>query len=209
MNENIEIMENNNSPKKNKGLIVIIVMLIIALLGTIGYILYDKGIIFSNKNNTEVKQEEKKEEIKQEARKQNVITKTVITENEKEENYYKVELTSNNEVIVNTDNIKDQMVEKNVKNAIRLQYGQSDLCLGNSIIMMLKDDNTISGFKLDDIVCGEESSVILNTKLNDLKGIVDVYNKKIESSSSYEPNSYNVLVKFENGTEKDITSYFN
>ncbi len=66
MNENIKIMENNNSPKKNKGLIVIIILLIIALLGTIGYILYDKGVIFSNKNNTEVKQEEKKEETKKE-----------------------------------------------------------------------------------------------------------------------------------------------
>ncbi len=58
MNDNIEIQENNNSNNnKSKGLLVLVILLVIALLGTIGYILYDKGV-FSNKNNNEVKQEE-------------------------------------------------------------------------------------------------------------------------------------------------------
>lgn len=58
MNNSVENSENNQAPiemqkpKKSKGPIVIIIFLVIALLGTIGYILYDKGIVFSNNQNT-------------------------------------------------------------------------------------------------------------------------------------------------------------
>ena len=54
MNNSAEFFENNNQTpyesqktKKSKGPIITIIILVIALLGTIGYILYDKGIIFN------------------------------------------------------------------------------------------------------------------------------------------------------------------
>lgn len=41
--------------KKNLGLIILIISMILIIIGLITYILYDKGIIFSNGNNTEEK----------------------------------------------------------------------------------------------------------------------------------------------------------
>ncbi len=101
MNENIEIQENNNlNNNKSKGPIIIIILLLIALLGTIGYILYDKGIIFSNKNNTEVKQEEKKEETKKE---ENNTNNEVV---KYEDQSGKLNVTKNNDSVAITINGK-------------------------------------------------------------------------------------------------------
>ncbi len=49
-NENIEIMNDILKKKSNKGKNIIIILLILIILGLTGYILYDKGIIFSNNN---------------------------------------------------------------------------------------------------------------------------------------------------------------
>ena len=45
--------------KKSKGSVILIVFLFLIIFGLGGYILYDKEIIFNNKNNVEDKVDEK------------------------------------------------------------------------------------------------------------------------------------------------------
>ncbi|MBQ3469118.1 MAG: hypothetical protein IJH18_03620 [Bacilli bacterium] len=52
--------------KKGKGLVVFVVILILIILGLVGYILYDKGIILSPKEEPKVEKEEVKKEEKEE-----------------------------------------------------------------------------------------------------------------------------------------------
>ena len=61
MDNNIEVLNTNPEPMpkkgKNKGLIVLIIFLILIILGLVGFIVYDKGILFNSKK--EIKEEEK------------------------------------------------------------------------------------------------------------------------------------------------------
>ena len=71
-------MENEvKSKKTNKGLIVIIIILILLVLGLVGYICYDKGLIFKSKS---VVQEEERTTEKEE-----ISTTRDLTEEEKKE----------------------------------------------------------------------------------------------------------------------------
>lgn len=57
--------------KSRKGLVVIIVLLILVILGLVGYICYDKGIIF--KQDKEVVKKEKKKDTKKEEKEEKKV----------------------------------------------------------------------------------------------------------------------------------------
>ena len=60
--EDKELLENENVKKKShKGLIIFIILLILIILGLVGYICYDKGLIFKKVEEKEIKEEAKKE----------------------------------------------------------------------------------------------------------------------------------------------------
>lgn len=51
-----------NEKKKGKGIIIVVVILILIIIGLVGYICYDKELIFGNKNPETQEQKEKEEE---------------------------------------------------------------------------------------------------------------------------------------------------
>ena len=59
-------MENENKPKKSKGLIATIIILILVIVGLCVYIAYDKNIIFKSSANVEEKKGKTEKEVKEE-----------------------------------------------------------------------------------------------------------------------------------------------
>ncbi len=94
--KDLEIVE---KPKKKKGVIIGFILLILIILGLVGYILYDKGIIKldAKKEKVETNEEVKKE--KEETPEELSIDDKLVTENMKKiggfsENYYDKEKTT-------------------------------------------------------------------------------------------------------------------
>ncbi len=166
MNENIEIMENNNSPKKNKGLIVIIILLIIALLGTVGYILVDKGVIFKKE---EVKTEEKKEEKK---------------ENNNEVKNEEKELTDTLYIKLVNDDV-DLLSTAAHYNKVSLSEEERIFAI---IKKFMNDADNLNGSKIATVTdLDKKYEDLFNTKINNYTisdAVLDCYDFKIDKSKN-------------------------
>lgn len=71
--EDRNFKEEKVGKQKNTGVIIVIVLLVIVIIGLIGYICYDKGIIFNSEKNSVVEKEESNED--------KVEKETIISDN--------------------------------------------------------------------------------------------------------------------------------
>ena len=210
---------NNRKKSSGKGKNVFIIILILIMCGAGGYVYYQKGIIDNkiaeleeqiNKEkaaNTNNNSNNSNTESKTEAVKKQVIA--LSNSNYDKEHYYKVELATNGELILSTYAAKDKVIATSVNKAVYLQYGQTDIC-GHDIILIIKEDKTISAIDFAKVYCGETSiaDVEYFSNLESYTNIVDAYNK-YEFVNEYEPLKGLVIIEDENGKETDITKVFN
>ncbi len=96
---------------------------------------------------------------------------------------------------------EEKEILSDVDTYFRTQVGQSDTCEGNTRIVFVMNDGTLSAMNIDALVCGKELKITSN--LSNLKNIKEVYNKV--QKISYEPDRYTVFAKDKNDKEYDIT----
>lgn len=123
MDNNIEVLDNNMTlkpeKKKGKGLIILLVLFVLIILGLVGYILYDKGIIFNSKK------------------------EPVVIENEKESSKVEeLELDSNEvkELLEKTYWLDDKIYEKDSFEANDMTVEEKVIC---AMLTELKEDKNV------------------------------------------------------------------
>lgn len=208
-------MENNEVKKKSPVGIIILVLLICCACGVAGF--FGGKYYFENNNKDtdkvvdkeEKETKEEEEDKKEETKSTDEVTYEIIDQSEKNADYsYKIQLSSNGEVLVESDNIKkDTVVATNILKAKAMRYSMSDICMGNLVIMMVTKDNTLSYFSVDDIVCGEATKVEVFKNVGNLTNVVDVSEKKALEATEYEPASYAIHAITKDGKDIDITKY--
>ena len=208
-------MENNKVKKKSPVGIIILVLLICCACGVAGF--FGGKYYFENNNKDTDKvvdkeeketKEEEEETEKEETKSTDEVTYEVIDQRENADYSYKIQLSSNGEVLVESDNIKkDTVVATNILKAKAMRYSMSDICMGNLVIMMVTKDNTLSYFSVDDIVCGEATKVEVFKNVGNLTNVVDVSEKKAAEATEYEPASYAIHAITKDGKDIDITKY--
>lgn len=208
-------MENNEVKKKSPVGIIILVLLICCACGVAGF--FGGKYYFENNNKDTDKvvdkeeketKEEEEETEKEETKSTDEVTYEVIDQRENADYSYKIQLSSNGEVLVESDNIKkDTVVATNILKAKAMRYSMSDICMGNLVIMMVTKDNTLSYFSVDDIVCGEATKVEVFKNVGNLTNVVDVSRKMALEATKYEPASYAIHAITKDGKDIDITKY--
>ena len=208
-------MENNKVKKKSPVGIIILVLLICCACGVAGF--FGGKYYFENNNKDTDKvvdkeeketKEEEEETEKEETKSTDEVTYEVIDQRENADYSYKIQLSSNGEVLVESDNIKkDTVVATNILKAKAMRYSMSDICMGNLVIMMVTKDNTLSYFSVDDIVCGEATKVEVFKNVGNLTNVVDVSRKMAAEATEYEPASYAIHAITKDGKDIDITKY--
>lgn len=117
-------------------------------------------------------------------------------------------LTANRELVYNSSKFKNKIIGKNIVVAKQLYYTKSDVCMGNSILVMVDETGNISAVSIDSLECNQPYGKLeYFVKLKDITNIVDVYNEKVDDYPN-EPPYYNVMAKKQDGTVTDITNYF-
>ena len=226
-NFNQEPVENNEviNKKSNKGLIIFLLLIIIGLLTVIGLIYFRviklnekecpkceecKKVEQNNVDNENKKVEqnnvvnENKEVVNQDIP---ANSKLIIAEGINDDAPYEITWNSDKSVTVNSKYLNNVIAAKNIKRVYTVHFGQSDICEGNSVIVMLNEDNKISAISLDNISCGRWNELTYYKKLDSLKGIKNIY-ERAKFVNEYEPLSYTIKAQLTDGSELDITSYF-
>ena len=197
----MEYNDNNNINKKQhkKGIIVPI-LLVLVIIGLVGYILYDKGIIFKqtsvNNSQSEVNNDLKEEKNIEEDKKEDLTFDGSNVENNKDYSYYLtteginglyVLQRSNNTVEVNytvIESLKEYCPDINTtkdwmkgtikfdKNIVDVNFVQLSQGIGYESVLFLLNDGTVEYMPLcDSIVNGIKSY----GKINGLQDIVRFY----------------------------------
>lgn len=206
--------------KSNKGLIIVIVILTIAVLSLGGYICYDK--IFNkptNNNqeqNTNNNQQNQTPDKKTEPKANKVLYDTSSYGNDL---YQIVELTDDGTVLVTINGTGERLngeekiikkeVLKNVNKTFKVLAGQSDVCAGNTRLMFIMNDSSLSYLDIDQLECGDTIKIVNNVA--NLKDIVEVTEKIapgacLDDGSYCEPDIHSVYAIDKNGTKVDITN---
>ena len=191
--------------KENKLSIIIIIILCLIIGLLTGY------IIFNKKNNP---QPNNNEQQNTETNKKEEDQKKLVLKNNEHEDSFKIEIDSKGNLIVNTDILKDKIIDTNVDKAYVLYHGTTDIGDGR-VILMIKNDKTISAFNMEYITTVQDiknesdfnKEFKLISNLSSYKNIIEAYNEKYNSTSQYEPPTYKVFIKDTNNNIIDITSY--
>jgi len=133
---------------------------------------------------------EKKEEVKN----------TVVYDNDG----IKVELDSKGEAFLTYSEVEahSKSIATNVSNTAVVKAGQSDVCLGNSRLVFVSKEGTISYLNLDKLECGKE---IVVKDVDNYKNIAAVYSEE-KKVNDYEPILYKVFARDKDGNINDITN---
>ena len=192
--------------QNNKVLIILCIILGIVVLGLGGYIVYDKFI--ANVDNQEDKQENKeKSEYEKfvEEEKAKRTGRILYEHSNNEDEYSKIEMTASGEIVVNADFINNSTVETKVLKAFEARFAMSDICMGNTSFVFIKEDGTLSALSLDSFECGKR--IDLKTNLGNLKNIVEVYTQEDHPATEFEPPAYSTYAKDIDGKVININQY--
>ena len=188
----------NEKKRSNTWLIVLLVLII---LGLVGYICYDKFFAKESKP---------------------VLTngvKQVLYDNTSygEDVVDIVELTKGGSVLVtikssDSINVDSKEVLSNVDQAFKVKTGVSDICEGNTKLIFIMKDSTISYLDIDELVCGNSIKVVNNfASLNNIVNIVKEEKLgECDKDSSYCEPSYNIVYAIDkDGNKINISEKFN
>lgn len=98
--------------------------------------------------------------------------------------------------------VNEKIVDEKIKEYITVQLG-SDVCLGNTYVILLKEDNTIGALSLDGLVCSNE--VRYNEKVDDLVNVKKIYSEKIDEETDVVHNA--VYADTSETSKIDISDY--
>ena len=116
---------------------------------------------------------------------------------------YKIELTSNGNLVVNTKSINDRVAASGVLKAVKVSYGSNAVC-DNMIIIAIKNNGTISAFNLGDSSCDyEKAEINYYNDLDQFKNVVDAYD-----TIEFSPLKYHIVIQKSDYSTEDITQYF-
>lgn len=187
--------------KKINGYIIAIVFLVITIIGLGSYIIIDK--IQENKKE-ETKIETKEETAKDEIIKLQTLKNHIIHT----DNNIKITKTEDEKIIINTDDFKNKEIGTNISYAEIFSFSQSDVCYGDSWLIMIDKNNKVTASSIDSIVCSNEIKTKNITKelqklgVNEIKGIYQ--NNKYYNE--YEPLAPRVYMVTDNNKIIEITS---
>ena len=187
--------------KKINGYIIAIVFLVITIIGLGSYIIIDK--------NQENKKEETKIETKEETTKDEIIKLQTLKKHIiHTDNNIKITKTEDEKIIINTDNFKNKEIGTNISYAEIFSFSQSDVCYGDSWLIMIDKNNEVTASSIDSIVCSNKIETKNITKelqklgVNEIKGIYQ--NNKYYNE--YEPLAPRVYMVTDNNKIIEITS---
>ena len=145
--------------------------------------------IFTGCDKKSTSSTEKKEEVK----KNLVYDKSDI----------KVELDSKEEAFLTYKEVdaKDKSIATNVSSTAVVKAGQSDVCEGNTRLVFISKEGTLSYLDIDSLVCGKKISI---KDVDGYKNIAAVYNEEVKTNE-YEPINYKVFARDKDGNVKEIT----
>ena len=198
---------------KTKTLIVTNIITAIIVLALGGYIIFDKvndKDVAKEDNNKLVNdnKEEEKEQQENENGENNSDSLYYSTLSEE----HKIYLTEDNVVKLVSTSLGTKDIATNVSWIHEISAGMSDICEGNTWLILESGDTDIkyTALSVDTLSCGNEVRTFdLSAELNkkNLKNIVSIYSTK-EFINQYEPLLHKVFVIDEDGKSTDITDLF-
>jgi hypothetical protein len=195
---------------KTKTLIVTNIITAIIVLALGGYIIFDKvndKDVAKEDNNKLVENNNGKEEQKEnEKNSRDSLFYSTLSEE------HKIYLTEDNVVKLVSTSLGTKDIATNVSWIHEISAGMSDICEGNTWLILESGDTDIkyTALSVDTLSCGNEVRTFdLSAELNkkNLKNIVSIYSTK-EFINQYEPLRHKVFVIDEDGKSTDITDLF-
>ena len=192
--------------KENK--IVIALLLIIIIGCAVILILNDKGII-------ELCKSCKCESADVESG-ESISFRRNIVRSFSDEYPFSLDLESNGKLILNTNNLKDYVIDENIMDADLLEFGGMDVC-GLAVLLTLNTDGYLKAYDGNTLHCGEHD--ISPSDIVEYSSFKD-YNKKVirfypftsyvkdESIENFGYYDHKVYAQLEDGSTEDITEYF-
>lgn len=129
---------------------------------------------------------------------------------------FSLDLESNGKLILNTNNLKDYVIDENIMDADLLEFGGMDVC-GLAVLLTLNTDGYLKAYDGNTFYCGEHD--ISLSDIVEYPSFKD-YNKKVLSfypvtfyvrDDEFEDYGYymhEVHVTLEDGSTEDITNFF-
>lgn len=193
----------------SKGNKIVIALLLIIIIGcAVILILNDKGIIELCKScKCEPNCFESGESIS---------FRRNIVKSFSDEYPFSLDLESNGKLIINTSNLKDYVIDKNIMDADLLEFGASDVC-STAVLITLNKDGYLKAYDGNTLYCGEHdispSEIVEYPSFKNYnKKVIRFYpftsyvkDEDIENSGYYD---HKVYVQLEDGSTEDITEYF-
>ena len=131
-----------------------------------------------------------------------------------------VELTEDGKILVtikgNRLDDKKEVIKEEIINSVNKTYkvhaGESDVCEGNSRLMFIMNDGTISYLDIDQLVCGDD--IVTANNIANLKDIVEITEKitpgkceKFDNQDWCLPDHHDVYALDKSGNQTDITNF--
>ncbi len=129
---------------------------------------------------------------------------------------FSLDLESNGKLILNTNNLKDYVIDENIMDADLLEFGASDVC-STAVLITLNTDGYIKAYDGNTLHCGEHD--ISPSEIIEYPSFKD-YNKKVirfypfttyvndQDVENFGYYVHKVYVQLEDGSTEDITDYF-
>lgn len=187
--------------KKSNGYIITIVLLAIAIIGLGSYIVIDKVQENKNETQTEIKEETNKKE-------EDIRLSTNRSHNIYIDDNITIKKTDDSKIVVNTESFKNKEIGSNIAYAEIFSFSQSDICYGDSWLLMIDGNKEVTAFSIDNAVCSNKidtkniTNDLKELGVNTIKGIYQNY----EFHNQYEPLSPKVNVVTDNDKIIEITS---
>ena len=129
---------------------------------------------------------------------------------------YSLDLESNGKLILNTNNLKDYVIDENIIDADLLEFGGSDVC-GLAVLLTLNTDGYLKAYDGNVLHCGEHdispSDIVEYPSFKDYnKKVLSfypvTYYVRVDEFEDYGYYDHKVYVQLEDGSTEDITEYF-
>lgn len=195
---------------KTKTLIVTNILTAILVLALGGYIIFDnvtnKDATKEDDNKLVENNNDKEEQKENEKNSKDALFYSTLSEE------HKVYLTEDQTVKLVSTSLGNKEIASNITWIRKISAGQSDICEGNTWLILESSDETpkYTALSVDDLSCGNKISTIdLSAELSkkNIKDIVSIF-ETVEYVNQYEPLLHKVFSVDKNGKTVEITDIF-
>lgn len=193
---------------KTKTLIVTNILTAILVLALGGYIIFDnvtnKDATKEDDNKLVENNNDKEEQKENEKNSKDSLFYSTADED------YKIYLTEDKTVKLVSTSLGNKEIASNITWIRKISAGQSDICEGNTWLILSASDGKYTALSVDDLSCGNKISTIdLSAELSkkNIKDVVSIF-ETVEYVNQYEPLSHKVFGVDKNGKTVEITDLF-